>query len=278
MASSPLAKSMKGTYEMCDRATSMDLRSVTFSQALADGLSHSDWLDGRKIDRSGREVALASHSVSRDRVEENRTSVTYGPLFAGSSPSADLQSSLESRLHRSLDVNGSPEYGLTWKCWDMKSGPPISALRASARRTSGRGCGGWATPTETELGNDLESYLAMKRNMKSGARTAITHLSQQAQTAGWTTPQAHDVSPRGSNQKTKHGTKHGCADLNRDAAQTTGQIPSGGPAGTGSGDECQLRLNFRFVGWIMGYPRGWAVAGLRSMKTSSRSSARKTGE
>ena len=33
----------------------------------------------------------------------------------------------------------------------------------------------------------------------------------------FTTPQAHDPSPRGQGQKAKHGTKHGCADLNRDA-------------------------------------------------------------
>src|SRR5690606_37029127 len=87
--------------------------------------------------------------------------------------------SLASRLCQKLDVNGSPEYELTWKQWDMPSGPPICALRASARRTSGRGFG----------------------------------LSPK----GWTTPQAHDGSPRGRGQKARHGTKHGCADLNRDA-------------------------------------------------------------
>jgi hypothetical protein len=38
----------------------------------------------------------------------------------------------------------------------------------------------WATPVATELGNTVENYLAMKRNMKSGPRTAITHPSLQA--------------------------------------------------------------------------------------------------
>lgn len=39
----------------------------------------------------------------------------------------------------------------------------------------------WATPVATELGNTVENYLAMKRNMKSGPRKAITHPSLQAQ-------------------------------------------------------------------------------------------------
>jgi hypothetical protein len=38
----------------------------------------------------------------------------------------------------------------------------------------------WATPVATELGNTVENYLAMKRNMKSGPRMAITHPSLQA--------------------------------------------------------------------------------------------------
>ncbi len=33
-------------------------------------------------------------------------------------------------------ASGSPLYELTWKSWDMPSGAPICALRASARRTS----------------------------------------------------------------------------------------------------------------------------------------------
>lgn len=40
---------------------------------------------------------------------------------------------------------------------------------------------GWATPAATELGNTPENYAAMKRNMRSGSRTAFTHQSLQAQ-------------------------------------------------------------------------------------------------
>ena len=50
----------------------------------------------------------------------------------------------------------------------------------------------WPTPAATELGNTLESYQAMKANMESGPRTAITHLSQAAQLAAWPSPMDQD--------------------------------------------------------------------------------------
>ena len=50
---------------------------------------------------------------------------TCGPLFIVSSPSADLQSSLENRLVDRLDVNGSLEYVLTWRQQDLPAGLPI---------------------------------------------------------------------------------------------------------------------------------------------------------
>ncbi len=42
----------------------------------------------------------------------------------------------------------------------------------------------WPTPTAVELGNSIESYEAMKANMTSGKRSAITHLSVMAQASG----------------------------------------------------------------------------------------------
>src|SRR5690606_28095840 len=99
----------------------------------------------------------------------------YGGRGAGSSISVGLQLSLASRLRVLMDVDGSPEYELTWSQWDMPWGPPICRLRASARRTSGNGFGGlrggWATP---------------KASDGTGGRTTATegggnvHLDRQA--------------------------------------------------------------------------------------------------
>ena len=76
---------------------------------------------------------------SRGSAEVTSTSAISGPPFTGSSPSAALQSSLESKLRQAMDLNGSLEFALTWKPMAMPLGLPICALRASARRTTDPG-------------------------------------------------------------------------------------------------------------------------------------------
>lgn len=71
----------------------------------------------------------------------------------------------------------------------MRTGTCLEPVM-SALRTSGNGSSCWPTPTATELSNSLESYRAMKANMKSGPRTAITHLAQAAE--AWPTPTVQD--------------------------------------------------------------------------------------
>lgn len=97
----------------------------------------------------------------------------------------------------------------------------------------------WATPVATELGNTLESYRAMKANMKSGARTAITHPSLQAQLV------------------------------------VSGPTPSGSPASTGS----RGQLNPELPRWLQGFEAGWgSFADTETRSTSkSRSSSSAQG-
>ena len=213
------------------------------------------WLVGRQLDLFGPRVCPASRSVQPARASEPKTSGISGQCSARSSASADLQQSLESKLRARLDENGSPEYALTWKRWDMPSGLPICALRASARRISGNG--------------------------STGAPK------------GWTTPQAHDVSPRGRGQKARHGTKHGCADLNADAALAGWPTPRANDAekrGVISEDSrnglpgmaqnhipaqmaarAGYRLNPGFSLWLMGYPIDWLCCGEAVMPLSRKS-------
>ena len=95
---------------------------------------------------------------------------TCGQNSMNSLTSADLQQSLESRLQQILDLNGSPEYALTWKTVDMPLGPPICALRAWAHRTLDNDSSGeqlilhgWATPValdhKSAEPNKLHRYL-----------------------------------------------------------------------------------------------------------------------
>jgi len=178
-----MALSTIETSETLQPKTSTDLRNVTFSQALAAGRTHSGWLTGPRTDPAGRDRVLASHSVPPANAKALMTSGTCGPLFASSSPSADLQRSLASRLRARLDVGCSPEYVLTWKQWDMESGPPICALRA--RRTSDNDCGGWPTP-EAENWHGYQNSNG-KRYLRTGSA---------AQLCGWLTPKCPSGSGR----------------------------------------------------------------------------------
>jgi hypothetical protein len=88
-----------------------------------------------------------------------------------------------------MDVSGSPEYALIWSNWDMPSGPPICRLRASGRRTSGNGSGGWPTPTTTDDNQDMEKRVV--RGKKHGFGPALS-LGTTARMAGWASPKTDD--------------------------------------------------------------------------------------
>ena len=119
--------------------TLKDTSKRTSSPVSADGPVPSDLQDGPMNGASGPAPVRVSRFRARDSEKAMPTNDTCGPLFTASSPSAGLQLSLENRLRARMDVNGSPEYALTWKHWDMPAGPPICALRASQRPISVNG-------------------------------------------------------------------------------------------------------------------------------------------
>jgi len=108
----------------------------------------------------------------------------------------------------------------------------------------------WEHPRGKDLSKQVHGFLP-------SLSPARTERQDGCPVGGWTTPQAHDPTARGKGQKAKHGTKHGCADLNRDAEMTN----------PGS----SLRLNPRFSLWLMGYPEGWASCGDRATRSSRKS-------
>lgn len=133
---------------------------------------------------SGPEAAPVNRSVPQGKASQRKTTATSGPSFDASSSSAVLQRSLENKLRANLDVSGSPEYVLTWKHWDMELGPPICALRAAARRTSGKDYSGWPTPTQ----HDGHGPRSDKSAKKRGSRCLV----REARLSGWATTTARD--------------------------------------------------------------------------------------
>ena len=200
---------MRETLETSGPKSLINTRSATFSQASEAGVTHSGWLDGRPIPRSGPAPAPVSPSVKLDIGEQLMIPGISGLLSAGSSPSADLQRSLESRLRASLEGLGSPEYALTWKHWDMESGEPICALRGSVRRTSGKGCGGWPTPTTRDHKDGT------KKSCQNVPVNAL--LGRAVHLAGWQTPTAQNAKHATLSPSEKDRLSRGIAGLHTQA-------------------------------------------------------------
>lgn len=93
----------------------------------------------------------------------------------------------------------------------MRSGPPICALRASVRRTSGSGCIGWPTATVSDAVAGARSANA-KRGPAPGLQTA-------AQMAGWPTP---DTNQRGGSQDPEKRKAGGHSVTLQDAVRMAG--------------------------------------------------------
>lgn len=152
---------------MSDQMTLWGPRKPISSQDSADGPMPCASRVGPMTDPSGPHHVHASHSapLGPDAVAAMRA--ISGPCLLGSSLSADLQRSLASKLRRRMAGFGSPLYVLTWKSWAIRLGPPICALRASARRTSGSGCSGshagWATPTTRDHKDTGDLSTSMRR-------------------------------------------------------------------------------------------------------------------
>jgi hypothetical protein len=262
-------------------------------QAPGHGPMQLGLLDGQTTDQCGPVLRLARHSpvLARKRtahcvaavlsraLEELATSYALsasmrglptgaisGPSFGDSSPSANLQSHLESRLLVRMGAFGSPEYELRWKYAGMPLGGRILRQRASERRTSETGFTGWRSPNVREKGggdyvdpekamaritsghqvNLQDEVLAISgwptasaRDRKDGRASQAT-LDRNArplnevvtQVAGWTTPQSHDAAKPNPDRCNRFGTKHGGRNLNDEAAQLSGWaspvVPNGG--------------------------------------------------
>ena len=245
---------MNDQYLMFGPTISEDTPSATSSPESADGATLCASPDGPMTGQSGPDHAPVSRFRAQDSKKAMLTNDTSGPRFTASSPSADLQRSLESKLRRSLDVNGSPEFALIWKAVDMPAGPPILALRASARRTSGKGFSGWPTPTV--------SSGDQHKDTPSPRQTGGTTLGGAEKTVGWATPTTRDHKDCGENLTDSTIRRDG-----KSRNDVLGRQAHLSPVPM----EKRGALNPAFSLWLRGFPTAWASCGARVTQSYRRS-------
>lgn len=148
--------------------------NVTSSLASVAGATPLDSPTGQMKPPSGLDRALVSLSALQVSLREFSTRDTCGPLFDGLSPSASLQSALESKLRQKMAKRGLLAYALTWRHLAMPSGLPIYALRASVRTiyakdftllptpraSMGKHMIAWCRAEKGEHRSQLEDFLA----------------------------------------------------------------------------------------------------------------------
>ncbi len=235
-----MAKSTPDLFLTSAPMTSEDSGSVISSPASEAGPTPCVSPASQKPVKSGRVHARVSRFRSLEKDKDMPTSDTSGPLFTTSSPSAGLQRSLENRLRMILDVNGSPEFALTWRQQDMPSGLPICQLAASVRRNGAIAISGWPTVKASDGGanSKRQERGAGGADLEETARSSWptpmagspgtedynpagnTDSSRKtvALVTPWTTPQSHDAQGLGSAERLqRHGTKHGTKNLQDEA-------------------------------------------------------------
>lgn len=190
-----MASSTPGQSRTSTPTTLQILRNAISLRASGSGRTASASPDGPTTAPSGPGPAPASPSPRRAKAKASTTSATSGLTSTGSSESASLASSLASRLRARTALRGSTLYVLTWKDRATPSGPSISALRASVRRTSDSASGspqsGWPTPRVAEAGPD---YAIADRPNSGGLSLQTTTTAL----AGWVTTTTRDWKDSGA--------------------------------------------------------------------------------
>jgi hypothetical protein len=106
------------------------------------------------------------------------------------------------------DSLGSTLFALTWKLRTTPAGRSIYALRASVRRTSDSGCGGWPTPVVPNGGRQPAGGMSPTGMTPDGKKRQVD-LNYIAKLASWPTATVHDAERGGQMKRAMGETRHG---------------------------------------------------------------------
>jgi hypothetical protein len=270
-----MARLMIGALKMSDQLTFWDLINATSSPGSASGPTHCADQDGPMTVLYGQDHVLASLSARQAKEQGLLMSGTCGQRFTTSSASADLQSSLVSKLQAKTASLGSTLYSLTWKQRDTPAGRSISALRASVRRISDNASGGLGWPTPSARDYKGESGSGRQERKGDPADT----VPNAAALAGWPTPVKVDAasSARTTTQAQKWQADSRDAEFHTllDAARLA--VDHSGPArltatgkmliGSSAAMESGGQLNPAHPRWLMGLPQEWDACAVMAMQS-----------
>ena len=255
--------------------------NATSSPASVSGPTPCAAPDGQTIDLFGPAPARANPSATQAKASGIKTSATYGRHGRGSSASADLSAFLASRLQATTALLGSTLFALTWKTRATPSGRLISALRASAHRTSGNGFGSWPTPAANEFeDSDQERMLARRTSLqaKNGNNGFGLTLGKAASLAGWPTPQAQDSEAAGGLGALERGTRgHTLTTITTGAWATPNASDHKGAATPEAVKEWEQRGHNLPEQAQMATPGSWATPAARDFRHATTKSFKERG-
>ena len=162
---------------MLPPSTLPDIHSAISSPASAFGPTPCVVPDGATAALFGLALAPANLSARQARGMGLLTSGIYGRRGSTSLHSANLASSLGSKLSAQFPKVGSTLFTMTWKHADTPSGRSVFRLVASGRNTAATGFGLWPTPTKTQAGGSPEQFMERKRRSFGAKSPKVTDLA-----------------------------------------------------------------------------------------------------